>query len=188
MQNSLEKISKKLDERLLNTNIFKKMNINSRQKFGVSFSTNNRSISSGLYNNGGMSHLSDDIVSRNNNILKEKELNNAVNMIKILTNDNKRLQDKVDEFEKNKKIENEQKEKEKIKIDRELEEHKACKEKMEQYKEKIRNLSEKNHILKEEIYSIKAKRQNSYLFNIKKRNNYNNNNDMNESINENSQE
>ena len=188
LQNSLEKISKKLDERLLNTNIFKKMNINSRQKFGVSFSTNNRSISSGLYNNGGMSHLSDDIVSRNNNILKEKELNNAVNMIKILTNDNKRLQDKVDEFEKNKKIENEQKEKEKIKIDRELEEHKACKEKMEQYKEKIRNLSEKNHILKEEIYSIKAKRQNSYLFNIKKRTNYNNNNDMNESINENSQE
>ena len=188
LQNSLEKISKKLDERLLNTNIFKKLNIKSRQKLGVSFSTNNRNSSSGLYNNGGTSHLSDDMVSKNNIRLKEKELNNAVNMIKILTNDNKKLQNKVDEFEKNQKLEKEQKEKEKNIINKELEEHKACKEKLEKYKEKIRNLSEKNHILQEKIYSIKSRRQNISLFNIKNKNNSYTNNDLNESENDNSQE
>ena len=189
LKNSLESISKKLDEKILNTNLFKKRNINSGQKFGVSFSTNNRSMMSGGYNNGPMSHLSDDIATKNNNILKEKELNNAVNMIKILTNDNKRLQNKVDEFEKNKVLEKEQKDKEKVKIDRELEEHKMCKEKMEQYKEKIRKLSDKNHILLEKISSIKSKKQNSCIFQIKNNNIYkNNNNDFHESENENSED
>ena len=40
-----------------------------------------------------------------NNIVKEKELNNAVSMIKILRNDNQKLQDKIEEIEKNKEIE-----------------------------------------------------------------------------------
>ena len=192
LKNSLESISKKLDEKLLNTNLFKKRNINSGQKFGASFCTNNKSMMSGGYNNGPMSHLSDDIVTKNNNMLKEKELNNAVNMIKILTNDNKRLQNKVDEFEKNKVLEKEQKDKEKVKIDRELEEHKMCKEKMEQYKEKIRKLSDKNHILLEKISSIKSKKQNSCIFQIKNnnihKNNNNNNNDLQESENENTED
>lgn len=59
--------------------------------------------------NDPISHLSDDLTTQKNNRLKEKELNNAVNMIKILTNDNKRLQNKVDEFEKNKVLEKEKK-------------------------------------------------------------------------------
>ena len=184
LKNSLESISKKLDEKLLNTNLFKKKNNNITQKFGVSFSTNNKSLMSGQFN-GPMSHLSDDLTTQKNNRLKEKELNNAVNMIKILTNDNKRLQNKVDEFEKNIVLEKEQKNKEKIKIDKELEEHKMCKEKMEQYKDKIRKLSDTNHILKEKISSMQCKKQNSCIFQIK---NNNNKNDINETNNEKSED
>ena len=185
LKNSLESISKKLDEKLLNTNLFKKKNNNITQKFGVSFSTNNRSLMSGQFN-GPMSHLSDDLTTQKNNRLKEKELNNAVNMIKILTNDNKRLQNKLDEFEKNIVLEKEQKNKEKKKIDKELEEHKMCKEKMEQYKDKIRKLSDTNHILKEKISSMQLKKQNSCIFQIK--NNNNNKNDINETNNEESED
>jgi hypothetical protein len=166
LKNSLENISQKLDEKLLNINLFKKRNNNISQKFGASFSTNNRSMISGKYN-GPISHLSDDLTTQKNNRLKEKELNNAVNMIKILTNDNKRLQNKVNELEKNKVLEKENKDIEKMKIEKELREHKTCKEKIEKYKEKIRKLSDKNHMLLEKIFLIKSKKQNSSIFQIK---------------------
>ena len=185
LQNSLETISKKLDEKLLNSNIFKKKNNNLRQKFGVSLSTNSKSMINNNYNNGLMSNLSDDIIIKNNNM--HKELNNAVNMIRILTNDNKRLQNKVDELEKNKELEQQEKNIEKIKIDKELQEHKSCKEKMEQYKDKIRQLSDKNHFLLEKISSLKSKKQKSCIFQINNnnfKNNNSNNNDLIESDNE----
>ena len=72
-----------MDEKISNSNLFKKRNFNT--KFGVSFTTNNNS------NNRSM--VSDDAFVKNK--LNEKELNNAVNMIRILTNDNKRFRRKV---------------------------------------------------------------------------------------------
>ena len=59
------------------------------------------------------------------------------------------------------------------------------KEKMEQYKDKIRKLSDKNHILKEKISSMQSKKQNSCIFQIR----YNSNkNDINETDNEKSED
>ena len=166
-----------MDEKIMNANLFKKLKANSRNKIAPNLSNNSnantRSIFSGQNNLGKGSHFSDDVVSKNNNnkdMVKEKELNNAVSLIKILKNDNKRLQNQVDEFEKNKELEKEQKEQEQKKIDRELQEHKMCKEKMEQYKDKIRKLSEKNRMLQEKISFIKSTKQNSSIFQLK--NNY----------------
>jgi len=197
LKNSLELISKKMDEKIMNINLFKKMKVSSRNKVASNLSMNSngytRSMFSGLNNMGKGSHFSDDAVSKNNinkDMVKEKELNNAVSLIKILKNDNKRLQNQVDEFEKNKELEKEQKDQEQKKIDRELMEHRMCKEKMEQYKDKIRKLSEKNRKLQEKISFIKSRKQNSSLFQLKNSYYYNksfksNNNNLMESNNEN---
>lgn len=197
LKSSLELISKKMDAKIMNANLFKKMKANSRNKItsnlSINSNGNNRSIFSGLNNIGKGSHFSDDLASKNNSqkdMVKEKELNNAVSLIKILKNDNKRLQNQVDEFEKNKELEKDQKEKEKMRIDRELQEHKVCKEKIEHYKDQIKKLSEKNRILQEKISFIKSNKQNSSIFQLKNsyyfnKNIKNNNNSMIENNNEN---
>jgi hypothetical protein len=174
LKNSLELISKKMDEKIMNINLFKKIKVNSRNKvasnLSINSNANSRSMFSGINNQGKGSHFSDDVVSKNNinkDLVKEKELNNAVSLIKILKNDNKRLQNQVDEFEKNKELEKEQKQQEQIKIDRELHDHKMCKEKMEEYKDKIRKLSEKNRMLQEKISFIKSTKKNSSIFKLK---------------------
>ena len=176
LQNSLELISKHMDEKISNINIYKNRNINT--KLGTSLSSNNnsnnRSVSSGVANKSPTTLQSDDAVMKNK--LNEKELKNAVNMIRILTNDNKRLQNKLDELEKNNEIEKEQKEKEKISIDKELQEHKICKEKMEQYKDKIRKLSEKIRTLLDQISTIKLSKKSRCIFQIKNNVSINNNN------------
>ena len=75
LQQSLEKISKRIDEQIFN----EKTNKNFFEK---------------------IKHKKTSIKNNTNDTIKEKELNNAINMIKILKNDNKRLQDLVDNYEK----------------------------------------------------------------------------------------
>ena len=148
LKNSLELISKQLDEKVQNLNLFKNKKNN-----------NSNSIRA-------MGNLSKGISIKKDNkiiseiIIKEKELNNAVNMIKILRNDNERLQNKIDEIEKNKEIEKQTQDKKQIVIQRELQEHKVCKQKIEKYQEKIRKLTEKNKNLVDKIIYGKTKKGN----------------------------
>ncbi len=128
-----------MDEKISNINIYKNRNINT--KLGTSLSSNNnsnnRSVSSGVANKSPTTLQSDDAVMKNK--LNEKELKNAVNMIRILTNDNKRLQNKLDELEKNNEIEKEQKEKEKISIDKYAFSNKVYKTQKFEYNKYLKN-------------------------------------------------
>ena len=78
-------------------------------------------------------------------------------MIKILRNDNQRLQDKIEEIEKNQELEKKSKDKKQILIERELQEHKVCKQKIENYQEKLRKLAERNKSLMDKIIYGKTK-------------------------------
>ena len=82
LKQSLENFSKQVDIKLINgknnKNLFEKIS---------NLKTKNLILKSKL-----------------NNTLKEKELNNAINMIKILRNDNMRLQAFVDDYEKDKHL------------------------------------------------------------------------------------
>ena len=158
LKNSLELASKKIDEKIHNIKIIRNKNNNNSNK--------------------SMNNLTYDITKKNefnkkNNdelLLKEKELNNAMNMIKILKFDKQRLQKKLDEIEQNKEIEKEIKDKKQILIQNELQEHKICKQKIENYQETIRKLTEKNKNLMDKIiYGKNKKGSNTHLNN----NNYN---------------
>ena len=101
-----------------------------------------------------------------NNKIKEKELNNAVNMIKILRNDNRRLQAFVDNYEKDNHLhELENLNKEKIYENSNLEKQiKDLKEQLSDYnnyvkknkdlEKQIEMLSKDNKLLKENIKSL----------------------------------
>ena len=91
LKNSLEQISQKMDDKIF---LFTKR----KNNYNTGRLRNNQSCENLSRNNFNLENGS-------NNIVKEKELNNAVNMIKILRNDNRRLQDKIDEIEKNKEEE-----------------------------------------------------------------------------------
>jgi len=162
LKNSLELVSKKMDERLQNVNLLKNKNNN-----GTFRSMNNLS-----YENLNKKEIKLEKVGKNmisENKIKEKELNNAVNMIKILRNDNQRLQDKIDEIEKNKEIEKQSQDKKTILMQRELQEHKICKKKIENYQEKIKKLTEKNQSLMDKIIYGKSRKGSNTIIN----NNYN---------------
>ena len=159
LKNSLELVSKKMDEKIHNTKTFKGRNNNSNF---------NKPMSNLTYENMNKNEFN----KKNNGemLLKEKELNNAINMIKILKFDNQRLQNKLDEIEQNKEIEKEIKDKKQILIEKELQEHKICKQKIENYQETIRKLTEKNRNLMDKIIYGKNKKGNNTNLN----NNYNN--------------
>jgi len=162
LKNSLELVSKKMDERLQNVNLPKNKNNNGTF----------RSMSNLSYENLNKREIKLEKVGKNTiseNIIKEKELNNAVNMIKILRNDNQRLQDKIDEIEKNKEIEKQSQDKKTILMQRELQEHKICKKKIENYQEKIKKLTEKNQSLMDKIIYGKSRKGSNTIIN----NNYN---------------
>ena len=101
-----------------------------------------------------------------NNKIKEKELNNAVNMIKILRNDNRRLQAFVDNYEKDNHLhELENLNKEKINENSNLEKQiKALKEQLSDYnnfvkknkdlEKQIEMLNKDNKLLKDNIKSL----------------------------------
>ena len=79
LQQSLEKFSKQIDDKIFNEKIGKNFFENLKnKKINIKYNSNER--------------------------LKERELNNAINMIKILRNDNERLQSIVDNYEKNNKL------------------------------------------------------------------------------------
>ena len=79
LQQSLEKFSKQIDDKIFNEknnkNFFENLK---NKKISIKYNSNER--------------------------LKERELNNAINMIKILRNDNERLQSNLDNYEKNNKL------------------------------------------------------------------------------------
>lgn len=162
LKNSLELVSKKMDERLQNVNLLKNKNNNGTC----------RSMSNLSYENLNKKEIKLEKVGKNTiseNKIKEKELNNAVNMIKILRNDNQRLQDKIDEIEKNKEIEKQSQDKKTVLMQRELQEHKICKKKIENYQEKIKKLTEKNQSLMDKIIYGKSRKGSNTIIN----NNYN---------------
>ena len=104
------------------------------------------------------------------NLVKEKELNNAISIIKILKLDNQKLQNKLDEIEKNKEIEKQNQDKNQILMQRELQDHKLCKQKIESLHEKIKKLTEKNKGLVDKLIYGKNKignktNNNNLLFN-----------------------
>jgi len=145
LKNSLELISKQMDEKFNNINLIKNKNKNNNHLRLL----NNLSSDNDLHKKS----LSDKII-------KEKELNNAINIIKILRFDNQRLQNKIDEIEQNKEIEKQTLDKNQILMQKELQEHKLCKQKMESYQEKIKKLAEKNKTLMDKLIYGKAKNGN----------------------------
>ena len=162
LKNSLELVSKKMDEKLQNVNLPKNKNNNGTI----------RSMSNLSYENLNKREIKLEKIGKNTiseNKIKEKELNNAVNMIKILRNDNQRLQDKIDEIEKNKEIEKQSQDKKTVLMQRELQEHKICKKKIENYQEKIKKLTEKNQSLMDKIIYGKSRKGSNTIIN----NNYN---------------
>ena len=79
LQLSLNEFSKKIDDKLFNSkNIFCR-----KTKYNLKNNNNN---------------------NNNDDELKQKELDNAMNIIKILKNDNQRLQTAIDNYEKNNKL------------------------------------------------------------------------------------
>ena len=151
LKNSLELVSKKMDEKIQNVNFLKNKNNNNTFRSMNNLSYENLNKKEIKFESLGKKTIS-------SNIIKEKELNNAVNMIKILRNDNQRLQDKIDEIEKNKEIEKQSQDKKTILMQRELQEHKICKKKIENYQEKIKKLTEKNQNLMDKIIYGKSRK------------------------------
>jgi hypothetical protein len=146
LKNSLEIISKKMDEKIMNANLFKKLKANSRNKIAPNLSMNSnantRSIFSGQNNLGKGSHFSDDVVSKNNNnkdMVKEKELNNAVSLIKILKNDNKDCKIKLMNLKKIKNWKKSKKNKNKRKLIENYRNIKCVKKKWSNTKIKLEN-------------------------------------------------
>ena len=132
LKNSLEQISQKMDDKIF---LFK----NRKNNYNTGRLRNNQSCENLSRNNFNLENGS-------NNIVKEKELNNAVNMIKILRNDNRRLQDKIDEIEKNKEEEKKNKDRKQLLLEKEMKEHKLWKQRIESFQDKIRKLKGKNKI------------------------------------------
>ena len=139
LQNSLELISKQMDTKIQNMNLNKNKNKNN----------NNPNYETDLQQK-----------SFSENAIKEKELKNAISIIKILRFDNQRLQNKLDEIEKDKEAEKQAKDKNQIIIQRELQEHKLCKQKIESYHEKVKKLTEKNKSLIDKLIYGKSKNGN----------------------------
>lgn len=152
LKNSLELVSKKMDEKIQNVNFYKNKNNNNTVRSLGNLSYENTTKNDFKFGND----FSKKTISYN--IIKEKELNNAVNMIKILRSDNQRLQNKIDEIEKNKEMEKQLQDKKQILMQRELQEHKLCKQKIENYQDKIRKLTEKNKNLMDKIVYGKSKK------------------------------
>ena len=152
LKNSLELISKQLDEKIDNANLIRNNRSKNRVKTISDLNNENQ-------NKKEFKFITDvDKKTISENIIKEKELNNAVNMIKILRTDNQRLQNKIEEIEKNQELEKQSQDKKQILLEKELQEHKVCKQKLENYQEKIRKLTEKNKSLMEKLIYGKTKR------------------------------
>ena len=141
LQQSLEKISKRIDEQIFN----EKTNKNFFEK---------------------IKHKKTSIKNNTNDTIKEKELNNAINMIKILKNDNKRLQDLVDNYEKDNKLNNleylnKQKMNENIDLEKQIKDlkselinYKSYIKKAKEYEKQIEILNKENRVLKDNIKSL----------------------------------
>ena len=151
LQNSLELISKQMDKKILNVKLANNaINKNHNNTIKAKSNLSHEILCKKDYNEKTML----------NNIVKEKELNNAVSMIKILRNDNQKLQDKIEEIEKNKEIEKQTKDKKQILIQRELQEHQMCKRKIETFQERLKKLTEKNKSLIDKLIYGKSKKGN----------------------------
>ena len=141
LQQSLEKFSKQIDDKIFNEknnkNFFENLK---NKKISIKYNSNER--------------------------LKERELNNAINMIKILRNDNERLQSNLDNYEKNNKIQdleniNRQKMNENNDLEKEI---KILKEQINEYKNYIKKnkelekqidiLNKENKFLKDNIKNL----------------------------------
>ena len=146
LQQSLEKFSKQIDDKIFNEknnkNFFENLK---NKKISIKYNSNER--------------------------LKERELNNAINMIKILRNDNERLQSNLDNYEKNNKLQdleniNRQKMNENNDLENEI---KILKEQLKEYNNYIkrnRELEKQIEILNKENKFLKdnIKNLNNQLF------------------------
>ena len=139
---SLDEFSKKVDEKLFNNkNIF-----NNFRKSKYSTKNNN-----------------------NDDEVKQKELDNLMNIIKILKNDNQRLQDSIDNYEKNTKLKdleniNKIKEDENINLEnqikllkKELNNYNLCLKKCKIYENQIEILNKENKSYKDNNKMLKNK-------------------------------
>ena len=138
LKQSLDEFSKKVDEKLFNSK---------------NFLNNFRKSKYNMKNNG---NYDDD--------LKQKELDNAMNIIKILKNDNNRLQNTVDNYEKNNKLKdleniNKLKEDENINLENQI---KLLKKELHNY-----NLTLKKNKIYENQIEILNKENKSYKDNNK---------------------
>jgi hypothetical protein len=155
LKNSLELISRQMDSKIENMNLNK----------------NKNKLNNALRLNNNLSYETElNQKSFSENLVKEKELNNAISIIKILKLDNQKLQNKLDEIEKNKEIEKQNQDKNQILMQRELQDHKLCKQKIESLHEKIKKLTEKNKGLVDKLIYGKNKignktNNNNLLFN-----------------------
>ena len=155
LKNSLELISKKMDEKIQNANLFKNKNNNNNKTLRPTSNLSHENLNKNdLKSNDNNKKIFPD------NIIKEKELNNAINMIKILRKDNQRLQNKIDEMEQNREIEKKAQDKKIIVIQRELQEHKICKQKMENFQERIKKLTENNKNLMDKLIYGRSRKGN----------------------------
>ena len=168
LQQSLNEFSKQVDDKLFN--------------------------SKGIYDN--MKKYKSNIKNNyDNEELKQKELNNAMNIIKILKNDNHRLQAAIDNYEKNTKLkdleninriksdENSDLEKEIKILKKELNDYNICVKKCKLYEAQISVLNKENKTLKDNIKMLNNKLLKKYpnkANNNALNNNYNNNDKDNE--------
>lgn len=169
LQQSLNYFSKQVDDKLFN--------------------------SKGIYDN--MKKYKSNIKNNyDNEDLNQKELNNAMNIIKILKNDNHRLQAAIDNYEKNTKLkdlenmnriksdENSDLEKEIKILKKELNDYNICVKKCKLYEAQISVLNKENKTLKDNNKMLNNKLYNKYP-NKASNNSLNNNFNSNDKENEN---
>ena len=141
LQQSLEKFSKQIDDKIFNEKMNKNFFENLKnKKINIKYNSNDR--------------------------IKERELNNAINMIKILRGDNERLQEIIDKYEKENKFQdleniNKQKIQENDDLENQIkilkEQLNNCNNEIKRYKEiekQIEILNKENKSLKDNVKTL----------------------------------
>ena len=167
--NSINDLKKQIAEKDSKIKLITKTN----QKLVKSMNTFSKEVDNKLSHRQGI--LSNVKKPKNNygnyssDDVKQKELDNAINIIKILKNDNQRLQTKVDNYENNNKVkdlenmnklksdENSSLEEQIKNLKKEIYDYKICQKKLKAYEKQIQLMTKENKLLKDNNRNLNEK-------------------------------
>ena len=167
--NNINNLKKQITEKDNKIKLITKTN----QKLVKSMNTFSKEVDNKLSNKqgilGNIKKVKKNYGNDSSDDVKQKELDNAINIIKILKNDNQRLQTKIDNYENDNKVkdlenmnklksdENSNLEEQIKNLKKELNDYKICQKKIKTYEKQIQLLTKENKLLKDNNRNLNEK-------------------------------